>query len=300
MDDANKARIEAARPDGYLEVTPGLRFELTPNGDLAQGQFNLLVDAIGALSMTGPNAALQGQSGQISGRAKQVDAEGGAIQIGALFDQLRNFQRTAYRMMWNRIRQFWTDEKWVRVRDDEGHMKFVGLNVPVTAGEQAVQDMQKQGMPQEQMMQMVQHIARDPMSQQQVDTKNAVAELDVDILIEEAPETINLQQEQFEQLVGLASAGVVFPPEIYIEASGLRNKKALVDKLKGLDDPAAAQAMQKQKQDQEAIAMALAEADIAGKQAKAQKDAADAEQIKTETALAVDQATLPAAGVTDV
>lgn len=286
--DANKARIEAARPDGFIEVNPGMRFEISPTGDLATGQFQLLADAINSLQMTGPNAALQGQSGSISGRAKQLDQEGGAIQIGALFDQLRYFQWRVYRSMWNRIRQFWTDEKWVRVKDEDG-MRFVGLNVPVTAGEQAVEQLKGMNVPPDQIAGLVGQIAQDPMSRQVVSRKNNVAELDVDIIIEESPDTVTIQQEQFETLVSLASAGVVFPPDVYIEASQLRNKKQLVDKLKGGDDPAVQQAQQQAME----MERAGAEADIMEKQAKAQKNAADAEKTKVETVLAMDEATRP-------
>lgn len=288
VDDIAKARVEVSRPDGYVEVTPGMRFELAPTSDLAAGQFNLLADAINALAATGPNAALQGNSGSLSGRAKQLDQEGGAIQIGALFDQLRYFQYRVYRSMWNRIRQFWTDETWIRVRDDEGAMKFVGLNTPITAGEQAVEQIRGQ-VPPEELMAMVQNIAADPMAQIPVAKKNAVAEMDVDIIIEEAPDTITIQQEQFQQLVNLASAGVVMPPEVYIEASSLRNKRALIDKLKGAEDPQMAQAQQ----EAQALAKAGAEAEVMAKQAKAAKDDADAQKTRVEMALAVDNATAP-------
>ena len=45
VDDVERARREIAKPDGYVEVNPGSRFEVAPAGDLAAGQFQLLQHA---------------------------------------------------------------------------------------------------------------------------------------------------------------------------------------------------------------------------------------------------------------
>jgi hypothetical protein len=236
VDDVNTARREIAKPDGYVEVTPGMRFDVVPNVDMAEGQFRLLLDAMNALAVTGPNAALQGVSGNLSGRAKQLDQEGGAIQLGVYLDSLRYFQRRVMRHVWSRVRQFWDQEMWVRVRDEEGAMMFVALNQRITKGEVEAEKLAKANLPPEQKAQMVQQIAQDPMSQIVV-IKNNLAELDVDIIIDESPDTVNIQAEQFEQFVLLAKAGVVFPPKAYVEASMLRNKQKYMDMLAGGDDP---------------------------------------------------------------
>jgi len=55
----------------------------------------------------------------------------------------------------------------------------------------------------------------------------------MDIIIEEAPDTITIQQEQFDQIATMVQAGVAFPPDVIIEASSLRNKKELVEKMNG-------------------------------------------------------------------
>lgn len=275
VDDVQAARREVAKPDGYVEVNPAMRFEIAQTGDLAMGQFNLLTDALNALAVTGPNAALQGTSGQISGRAKQLDQEGGAIQLGIYFDAIRYFQRRVMRQAWMRVRQFWTEEMWVRVRDDEGRMQFVPINQPTTAGEMQAEQLKGQMMPPEQKAAMVQQIAMDPNARMPV-IKNNVAELDVDIVIDESPDTVTLQAEQFEQLVQLAQAGVQFPPDVFVEASALRNKDRLLDKMRGaVDDPQAQQAMQQKAQMEQAhmkLTMDQAQADIRATNAKANKD----------------------------
>jgi hypothetical protein len=115
---------------------------------------------------------------------------------------------------------------------------------------------------------MVQQIAMRPDAQMPI-VKNNVAELDVDIVIDESPDTVTLQAEQFSELVNLASAGVVFPPEVYVQASGLRNKERLLDMLKGAGlDPQQAQ----MQQEAQALGKAKAEADIRATNAKANKD----------------------------
>jgi hypothetical protein len=63
-------------------------------------------------------------------------------------------------------------------------------------------------------------------------------EMTMDIILEEVPDTANIQQEQFEMLVKLAQAGVNFPPKVYISASALRNKRELIEMLEEKKDPA--------------------------------------------------------------
>ena len=97
----------------------------------------------------------------------------------------------------------------------------------------------------------------------------------VDIIIDESPDTITLQSEQFSELTKLASAGVVFPPEVYVQASGLRNKQALLDIMKGGGQLTPEQ--QQQQQQQQQMAQQMAAAELASKMAKAQKEMAEAQ-----------------------
>src|SRR5688572_31103032 len=114
-----------------------MRFEVERNLDLSAAHFQLLQEAKQALSSTGPNEALLGQSGAISGRAKELDQQGGTLQIGVLFDAIRDFQLRVARAVWNRIRQYWDSEMWIRVTDDERGLRFVPINRPLTKGDVA-------------------------------------------------------------------------------------------------------------------------------------------------------------------
>ncbi len=248
VDNIQHARKMVDMPDGYVEINgPEMLFEVERNLDLSAGHFQLLVQAEQALSVTGPNAALLGQSGAISGRAKQLDQQGGALQIGVLFDAVRDWQLRVAKATWNRIRQYWDEEMMIRVTDSEAGLKFVSLNKPLTNGD--VQAKKLKGMPPEQATPLLQQIAQDPAAQlPAMDDQNRpildndVAELDVDIILDEAPDVVTLQAEEFQKLADLAGSGQVqIPPDALIEASGLRpeTKKRIMDIMKGANDPGA-------------------------------------------------------------
>ena len=81
VQDVDKARREVARPDGYIEVMPGLRFEIEQTADVASGQFQLLQHATAEMQLSGPNGAMSGtDSRELSGRAIQAQQAGGAAQ----------------------------------------------------------------------------------------------------------------------------------------------------------------------------------------------------------------------------
>jgi hypothetical protein len=109
----------------------------------------------------------------------------------------------------------------------------------------------------------------------------------VDVIIEESPDVITLQSEQFEMLTSLASTGIIPPGpntlEVFIEASALRNKQRLIEKLKGGGEltPEQQQAQQMQQQMQEQAA----QLELRGKAAQAQKDEASAQKTTVETAI---------------
>jgi len=208
---------ELAKPDGAIELAEHAKWGedvgLIDNNAEVVGHFQLLQDAKESIRRIGASSSLRGQEGpEKSGVAIQAKQQANLIELGALLDRLRVLDRHVFRKMWMGIRQFWTAPKWVRVTDDERNVRFVGLNVP----------------PQIAQMAQAQGVAPDQISF----SSRPVAQMDVDIIIEDAPDIVTLAGEQFEQLVALASAGVVFPPEIYLRAApNLRNKDALLEIL---------------------------------------------------------------------
>jgi hypothetical protein len=284
VEDVSKMKKEMAKPDGHVEIAPGMRFEKLDTSDMALSQFQLLQEAKQEIDLIGPNAAMTGKDDKSpSGRAILASQQGGTIELGPLSDALRQWQWRVYRQLWNRIKQFWNAEKWVRVTDDEEKLKWVGLNKPVTLRQQIEKDpslMEKINQNRQQIQQtQPQMLAQfDQEFNQALDQvqeiENHVAEMDVDISLQDAPDTVTLAAEQFDQLAQMAGAGVPIPPDVLIEASSLRNKRQLLEKMKGQgEDPAAAQAMQMQQQ----LIQAKAEAEVQLLQAQAQKAQADAQ-----------------------
>ena len=113
-----------------------------------------------------------------------------------------------YRSIWQRIRQYWTDEKWFRVLDEDNAPLFIGVNV--IKGMQQVQNTETG----EIMMQPI--------------IENQLAMMDMDISIEDIPDYVSLKSEQFEQLSNLAARGINIPVEMIIESASIHNKQKLL------------------------------------------------------------------------
>ena len=266
--DESKIRREAAKPDGLMIVSadPEGRFEIRTNGELAASQMALLQEAKNEIDAMGANSALEGETGEnTSGRAVLARQQGGMIEIASLMDRLHNFTRRVYEQMWGIIRQFWTEERWVRVTDDERNVRFVGLNRPVTLQEKLEQ------MPPEQVAGIAQRlmlVPNDPRLQMPVEVENQVEEIDVDIIVEEVPDRVTLQGETFEAMLRYAQSGAI-PPQVLIEAdpSMPASKK---EKLLEL--------MEQQAQQPNP----MMEAEMQGKQASAAKDMAQAQKYQAE------------------
>lgn len=264
--DVAKMKTELAKPDGHVDVDVDLAeaaraagipaFQVLPTNDMASGNLAMLAEAKAEIDLLGPNASLQGQAqGQQSGRAIMAQQNAGLSELAPIYDSLRDWTIRCYEQMWLRIKQYWNDERWVRVTDEAGATQFIGLNVPA---------------------------AVDPFTGQVVQRKNDVARMDVDIIIEDAPDLVTLRQEEFQQLAEMAQRGIPIPPELLIEASSVRNKKRILDMMAERQQ----QAMQGQAQ-QAQIEGQKAQAEMQFKaiatQAKAQKDSADAVKTTVET-----------------
>lgn len=226
VDDVEKARAEAARPDMFLKINPvapgGVNeaIKIETRTDLAAAHMQLLQEAKNSIDLKGPNATAMGDKAQgsaaASGKAIIASQQGGMISLGDLLDNLRHLDRRVFRAVWARIRQFWTAEKWIRVTDDEQNIKWVGLNV----------DPMK--------MQQVQMMAQqNPQDAQQIaGMVQSVAELDCDIIIDEVPDVI-ASQEQFANLVELKKYDVnnELPFRALVVASSIKDKQKMLEEM---------------------------------------------------------------------
>ncbi len=295
-----KLRDEAHKPDGVMEINGDIsQFRVEDNLAEAEGQWRLLQQTDMALAATGPNAALAGTSGDISGIAKARDQVAGELPISPLFDALDAWELRMYRQAWARIRQYWTAETWIRVTDDDKKVKWIGLNSPVTMGDaaakEAANDPEFQALPDEQKRQIILQLAQAAEAQQpHLDEtgrpvrKNDVARMDVDIIIDRGMDTITIQQEEFAQLVEIAKGRPEIPFAAIVEMSQLRptTKRRVLDQMSGKDDPGAQQRAQMQ-QLMEQLQVALAEANVRKTSADAAKSEAAAAESHIDAAVKV-------------
>ena len=259
VDDVDAARRESVRPDGYIEVNPGKRFEFddaAKQADLA-GQLEFLAEAKDEIENFGPNPALIGQGIENkSGRAIALLQQAGIAELGPFILAYRGWKLRVYRAIWNTVQRYWTAERWIRVTDDEGMAQFLQLN----------------------------GLTFDEMGRPVM--VNAVGALDVDIILDEGPDTINLMQDTYDALQALAQSGQPIPPEVLIELSPIpsQTKRKVLDILEKAKQPgemeiAGAKAKLDNLQAKTAKDVASAQktmADIPGGQAKAMRDRAGA------------------------
>ncbi len=265
IDNIELFRREKAKADGTMKVAPGAlanqRVQTISGVDVATAQFQLLQESKNAIDLKGPNATEMGDKTQgsnaASGRAIVASQQGGMIQIGDLMDNLRHLDRRVFRAMWNRIRQYWTAEKWIRVTDDDQNVKWVGVNVDP------------------QQIQML--AAQDPQAAQKIaGIVGNVAELDCDIIIDEAPDSLSPQLEQFQSLVELKkfdTEGEIPFKSIVRAAPNLKGKQAILNEM----EQRAEQKAQASKPAQE-LQMRGAQAEVAETESKAALNIAKAHE----------------------
>lgn len=252
--DVEKLRVEAARPDGVIEYPPGTEkpeFDDAAKGQELTGQLNFLADAKQEIENYGFNPALIGTGvSDMSGRAIQLQQQAGIAELGPYLLGFKGWKLRVYRAIWNAVQRHWTAERWIRVTDDGQVAQFFAVNQLQVGpdGNPAL--------------------------------VNALGSLDVDIIIDEGPDTVNMQADAYDTLSVMATKGQQVPPELLIELSPLQGS----EKKKAIEiiERSRQQAMEAQQPAQQ-IEMAGAQAKIEEtnanallKQAQARKAMADA------------------------
>ncbi len=337
-----KFQQELAKPDGYNEVEPGAlvegRIKVDTGIELAAAHVSLMEQAKQDLDTIGPSASMLPGAPATSGREVLARSRAASQELGSAFDSLRNWTLSIVELDWLCARQNWTDEKWIRVTDDNetAGYRFVGLNRPMTraarlqellakpqppplpkaldfaANEdgrvvlqqvEQIAKIQSQGMPpqdpKQAEQQLVALIMQHPLMQLQT-IANHVAEIDIDIVLDEAPDTAILAEEQFETLTKLAPTIVQarqdMAPKIarmILQSSSLPNKRELLNEW---DKPPDQHAQQLQ-QAQQALAIEELKQQVALLAAQVQKTQADAQlsaaKAQSEAAGAMPQAPEP-------
>jgi hypothetical protein len=210
LDDVDETRRQLNRPDGVIEhngewgTTTGI---VDNNADLA-GQAELLAQSQSSLENLGPNPGLIGKGGGVadqSGRAILAQRDSGMTELSPVFERNRDWKLRVYRKVWARIKQAWTAPKWIRITDDKDAPQHIGIN----------------------------QYSMDPMTGQ-IAGENLIAQIDVDIIMDEGPDTMTMNEELMQTLSQLGPGAV--PPKVLIELSNAPNK----DKLFKLIDEAGA------------------------------------------------------------
>lgn len=247
--DVENIKRELAKPDGHVEFIGeqfGKDFGVLPTNDMAQGQFDFYQDAKAELDAVGLNAQLAGQrqSGDLSGKAIDRLQQAGTLELNRQFSLLTAWEKRIYRQIWARVKQFWTEEKWIRVTDDQDSLRWVGLNSQVTAQEWMVDIIndESQPLPKRKQaaasFQFLMQALDNPMTaasaqqalDQPVDIQNPVPELDVDIILDQSFDVINRDEEQFKILAQFGQSSDIDIIEL-IELSQIRGKDELIEKI---------------------------------------------------------------------
>lgn len=229
---------EVARADAVLIANGQFGVEwgfIESQAEIAQN-FELLQDAKAEIDAQGPNAGLQGRGVENqSGRAILAQQNAGLAEENTIFDTHNDWKLRVYRAMWARAKQFWTEPMFIRIADGEveGGARFTPVNQPDPDQMQQMGQPPMPGMP----PMMPGMPGQMPgMGMPEPIDMNRLADMDVDIVIEAAPDMITLQHEEFEKLTMAVQAGVPIPPDVILEASQIRGKRQLVERLKADGD----------------------------------------------------------------
>lgn len=289
--DIEKLRTEAARPDGVMVIPPGVEapeFDDANRGAELNAQLGFLEDAKQEIENYGFNPALMGSGVQdMSGRAIALQQQAGIAELGPYLLAYKGWKLRVYRAIWNTVQRHWTAERWIRVTDDDNVAEFTAINGKVTKKQPQVDEFgnlvaDENGQPV--MVDVIDPATGEPVYEIDPATgllkvENPLGSLDVDIIIDEGPDTINMQADSYETLTVMARGGQTVPPEVLIELSPLAGQV----KKKVLDMIAKAKQEAMQANAPGPIQQAGIQVELEGKQRENDKTAAETAKIVAET-----------------
>lgn len=207
VQDVEKARTEWARDDGVVLVNGNVNDGIKADDrsfDFA-GWAKLLEEDKQELDNYGPNQALIGDIQNQSGRAIQLLQQAGMAELGPYILGYRGWKVRVYRALFCAVQKYWTAERYIRVTDDEGLAQFIQIN----------------------------GTGVDPATGQST-MVNALGALDVDIILDEGPDTVNAQADVYETLTQVlpAIAPMLTPPQAQAAVKVLIDTSALSSSAK--------------------------------------------------------------------
>ncbi len=252
--DVNTMRMEMSRPDGHVEAE-GIKDQewgIIDQNDQIAGQSALLDSSKAEMESFGPGQALLGQGGlqDSSGKALQLHLQAGMAKMAPFFNRVKDWKLRNYRVIWANVQKYWDTERYIMITDDPNDIQYIPINTLQLNPETG-----------------------------QAEISNNLAQMDVDIIIDESADTVTLASETFDEMVKLTQSGIAFPPDVLIEMSDLdaKAKKRVLDKMEKAQqaDPAIEQA--------KSLDLAGKQADVERTHAETEKAAAAAEKMEAET-----------------
>lgn len=213
VEDADELGKQLARPDGKIKIRGGewgKTVGIIDQGAKLQGETERFQMAVTEIENLGPNPGLVGQGQGVdgaSGRALLAQRDSGMTELSPVFERHRDWKLRVYRKGWLRCKQAWAGgEKWLAITDDPDTVQHIRLN------------------------------GYDMMPDGTMSVVNQVAEMDVDIILNEGPDTITMNEELMQTLAGIGEAATGPLGRVMIELSNAPNKEKL---LKILDQATA-------------------------------------------------------------
>lgn len=284
--DATTARAEAAKADGIIPAG----WQLVPTADIASGQQLLLAESKSEIERMGPTPAVLGSQGAAaqSGRSRLVLQQAGMTELARPMGGIQDWENRSYRQMWMVMQQYWTGPTWIRVTDDPKAPQYLQINEPAVdeQGQPVLAVDPQTGQPQMQPVAgpdgqpMIDPNTGQPAMQPVQQVNHRIAEMDMDIIIDAVPDTANLAQEVWTDLLELTRSGIpIGSPQfmIAVEMSPLPNKAEIIERVESW---MAKQQPQPDPMQEQAVMLEMSEkqAGIDNKQADTEKKQADTAQ----------------------
>ena len=254
LQDVEYTRSQAMKADGIIEydgAPEDFRIE-QPSQEFIQ-QSQIYQEAKDEIENFGPNPAIIGTNVQAkSGRAYAMLQQSALAELGMFLKNYRMWKLGIYKAIWGAAKAHWKAPRWLRVTGDAEVAQFVQINEL---------QVDEYGMP---------IIA------------NKIGEVDVDVVMDEGPDTENVMGDVFDTLQAIAGNGIPVPPQVIIEMSALPNsvKEKLVEMMQ--PPPEVAQTGQIK---------------LAQEAAKTEKTQAEAYKVTTDAMLNEQQLGMAASGV---
>ena len=206
--DSNDAKKTLARPDGITLVRDGVlaegRLQVVDNTVLANAHVQLMEHAKSeVMALVGINASYVGQGGQYeSAKGAAQNTSAAQNTLVPFLNKIRIMRHRLAKVTMSLVSDFYTDERLVRILNPQGGYAFMPVNQVVMLDDGTLQKM------------------------------NDLTVDDVDIIIEDAPSSLNDRAEQFNQLLGIqGQTGRPIPMEILLRYSNLKDKHQLASEL---------------------------------------------------------------------